>query len=62
MNIIITGAAGFIGCHLAKFLSDQGKELILIDNLERSKKDENFIHLIKHPNIKFHNIDLTLIK
>lgn len=33
MKILITGAAGFIGYHLAKHLSQQGHECIAIDNL-----------------------------
>ncbi len=33
MKILITGAAGFIGCHVAKRLLDEGHEVVGIDNL-----------------------------
>ena len=33
MNIIITGAAGFIGMHVSKKLLDDGHNVIAIDNL-----------------------------
>ena len=33
MKILVTGAAGFIGYHLAKVLSEQNHEVIGIDNL-----------------------------
>ena len=33
MNILITGAAGFIGYHLSKFLLDNNYQVIAIDNL-----------------------------
>lgn len=33
MKILVTGAAGFIGFHLAKILADQGNEVVGLDNL-----------------------------
>ena len=36
MNILITGAAGYIGSHIALNLIEQKKNLFLIDNLENS--------------------------
>ena len=33
MKILITGAAGFIGFHIAKRLLENGQEIIGIDNL-----------------------------
>ena len=38
---IITGGAGFIGCHAAARLHRQGHDVILIDNLSRRGADEN---------------------
>jgi len=38
-NILITGAAGFIGSHLSKRLEDEGHSLILIDNFSRGKQE-----------------------
>ena len=37
-NILITGGAGFIGSHLAKFLVAKGNNIYVIDNLNTSSK------------------------
>ncbi len=59
MSTLITGAAGFIGFHLAKYLSEKGDKLILVDNFERSSKDTDFTGLIENPDIKFYHLDIT---
>ena len=41
-NILITGAAGFIGFNLAKRLSEKNFNLTLIDNLSRGRTDRDF--------------------
>jgi UDP-glucuronate 4-epimerase len=33
MKILLTGAAGFIGSHVAKLLADRGDEVVGVDNL-----------------------------
>lgn len=33
MQILVTGGAGYIGCHTAKFLARAGLEPIALDNL-----------------------------
>jgi dTDP-glucose 4,6-dehydratase len=38
MRIVIAGAAGFIGCHLAKRYLDEGHEVIGVDNLVTGQK------------------------
>ena len=35
---LVTGAAGFIGSHLAKKLADEGHEITIIDNLSTGNK------------------------
>lgn len=41
-NIVVTGAAGFIGSCLVRFLNDKGyKQLILVDDFSRAEKDIN---------------------
>ena len=38
MNILITGASGFIGSHLSKRLEKEGHNLILVDDFSRGKQ------------------------
>ena len=33
MKILVTGAAGFIGFHVAKYLAEQGNSVIGLDNI-----------------------------
>src|SRR3569623_507130 len=41
-NIVITGAAGFIGSCLVSFLNNAGyQNLILVDDFSKHEKDEN---------------------
>ena len=56
---LITGAAGFIGFHLAKRLQSDGESLILVDNFARGKKDKEFLEFLKKPNVKFYDLDIT---
>ena len=59
MSTLITGAAGFVGFHLAKYLSEKGNKLILVDNFERSKNDQAFNLLCNNPDVKFYKLDIT---
>lgn len=61
MKILITGGAGFIGYHLARHLlaSDVQVELVLVDNLQRGKMDDEFGALIAEPRVLFIDADLT---
>ena len=44
MNIVVTGAAGFIGANLVKALNDRGEtRIIAVDNLTRSDKVANLV-------------------
>ena len=59
-NILITGAAGFIGFHLAKFHQEIGDKVFILDNFFKTKtKDKEFLDLIKKKNVYFYNIDLA---
>ncbi len=59
-KILITGGAGFIGYHLAKrLLADEENQLILIDNLQRGKMDEDFKNLLTDSRVQFTQADLT---
>lgn len=63
-NILITGGAGFIGYHLAKRLSeDDNNKIVIADNLHRGQMDEDFTQLINNmPNVRFEQVDLTNIE
>lgn len=57
--ILITGAAGYIGSHVAKqILEKQNDEIIIIDNLSKGTKERIEI-LQKIRNFKFYNLDLN---
>tara|TARA_B100000029_G_scaffold516224_1_gene627773 strand:+ start:480 stop:1439 length:960 start_codon:yes stop_codon:yes gene_type:complete len=63
MKIILTGAAGFIGFHLAKSLLDDGFEICGVDNLNgyyspQLKKDRLNI-LNDYVNFKFEKVDIS---
>ncbi|SDN58937.1 NAD-dependent epimerase [Bacillus sp. OK048] len=63
MNILVTGAAGFIGFHLSKRLLDENYHVIGVDNLNEYydahlKKDRLNI-LEKNVNFEFYKIDLA---
>lgn len=63
MNIVLTGAAGFIGFHAAKRLLADGHDVIGIDNLNTyyspALKRARLAELITHPKFKFHEIDIS---
>ena len=59
-KILVTGGAGFIGYHLADYLSTFPYEITIIDNLSRGKMDEEFQALISKGNVIYINADLTL--
>jgi UDP-glucose 4-epimerase len=59
-RILITGGAGFVGYHLAKRLSeDLDNQIVLADNFARGKNDEELESLIKRKNISLIAGDLT---
>ena len=58
-SILITGAAGFIGFHLAKSLSEASVEVTVIDNLSRGMSDEEFSDLVNKENVRFVQADMT---
>ena len=56
MKFIVTGGAGFIGSHLAKFLIKNNHEVSIIDNLVRGTLDN--ISEIKN-DAEFHKVDIS---
>jgi UDP-glucuronate 4-epimerase len=62
-KILVTGAAGFIGFHLAKKLCDNNWEVIGLDNLNSyydvNLKNDRLNLLLPYSNFKFHKLDLV---
>lgn len=56
---LITGGAGAIGFQLAKFLSEQDREIYIVDNFIRSERDIEFQELVSNSNVHEINIDLS---
>ncbi len=57
-RIVITGGAGFIGSHVAKALLKEGHQVIVLDNLRCSTKN-NIADILKHKNFYFKCFDVT---
>jgi dTDP-glucose 4,6-dehydratase len=58
MRILITGAAGFLGSHLADLLIEHGHEVIGVDNLFTGRR-ENVAHLNGNRKFSFVEHDIT---
>jgi nucleoside-diphosphate-sugar epimerase len=59
-RVVILGAAGFIGYHLAKSLAVEAKvDLLLVDNFIRGANDEDFLKLSGLQNVNFAELNLS---
>lgn len=52
MKVVVTGGAGFIGSHLCERLLEAGDEVVCVDNLFTSRR-ENIAHLLGHRHFEF---------
>ena len=63
MSILITGAAGFIGSHVAHRLLARGDTVVGIDNLNTyydvTLKEARLARLLEHPRFSFHKLDIS---
>jgi nucleoside-diphosphate-sugar epimerase len=58
MRVLLTGAAGFLGSHLAERLLKEGWEVIGVDNLSTGQR-RNLDRLLAHPGFHFLQADVT---
>ena len=59
-DILITGAAGFIGYHTAKYLAkNKNNNIVLVDNLHRGQMDEQLKKLMRKDNVTFLKLNVT---
>ncbi len=58
MHVVLSGAAGFIGCHLAKRYLDDGHQVVGLDNISTGSRD-NLAWLSVHPAFGFLEHDIT---
>jgi len=58
-KILITGGAGFLGSHLCDVLTQNGNDIICVDNFFTGDKD-NISHLLAKPNFELIRHDVTL--
>jgi UDP-glucuronate 4-epimerase len=63
MCYLVTGAAGFIGFHVAQRLLSQGERVVGVDNVNDyysvTLKKDRLAQLRKHENFSFHEIDIA---
>jgi UDP-glucuronate 4-epimerase len=62
MKVVVTGAAGFIGSHVAEYLLKRGDTVIGIDEVNDYYpvvyKEKNIALLNKYPHFMFHQVDI----
>lgn len=59
-KILVTGGVGFIGYHLVKLLlAEDDNMIVVVDNLQRGKLDEDFSLLLHNPHLTFIEADVT---
>ena len=57
-RILVTGGAGFLGSHLCDRLTDQGHDVLCLDNFFTGSK-HNIVHLLEKPNFELIRHDVV---
>ena len=57
-RVMVTGGAGFLGCHLAERLLARGDDVLCVDNFYTGSK-ENVAHLLGNPRFEIMRHDIT---
>jgi UDP-glucuronate 4-epimerase len=61
--VLVTGAAGFIGFHLARRLSEQGRPVLGLDNISDyynpRLKEDRIAYLSRYPDFRFFRVDVS---
>lgn len=58
-RILVTGGAGFLGSHLCDRLTNDGQEVVCVDNFLTGSKN-NISHLVGNPNFELMRHDVSL--
>ena len=58
MRVLVTGGAGFLGCHLCDRLVAEGHEVVCVDSFKTGRR-ENIAQLLFHPGFKLVEHDIT---
>jgi CDP-paratose 2-epimerase len=56
--MLITGGAGFIGCHAARYFAEKGWDISILDNLSRQGSELNLAYLRDAIDCDFHQADV----
>jgi UDP-glucose 4-epimerase len=59
LKALVTGAAGFLGYHVARHLLDRGDSVVLVDNFVRGEADAAYAALTRHPRAEALDLDLN---
>ena len=63
MTILVTGAAGFVGYHVARRLAERGERVLGVDNLNdfygTELKRRRLVQLSTFPSFRFERVELT---
>ena len=62
MNILVTGAAGYIGSHTCRYLAAHGHQIVAYDNLSRGHRQAVERALPNHPFILGDLHDVSLLR